>query len=145
MASDATSTTPTPTPALGSKEKLPENEKKSQEGGEVVAKPIEDDIYPKGAKLVVIIIALCLAVFLVALDQTIIATAIPRITDRFNSVSDIGWYGSVSASYFIFIFSFSFSTTFFLGVGIFLDHHIVTTNIRTDIQDIQCMYLLDML
>jgi hypothetical protein len=52
--------------------------------------------YPTGLKLVLIITALSLAVFLVALDQTIIATAIPRITDRFNSVNDIGWYGSVS-------------------------------------------------
>ncbi|EXJ64869.1 hypothetical protein A1O7_01208 [Cladophialophora yegresii CBS 114405] len=50
--------------------------------------------YPHGLKLVTLIIALCLAVFLVALDQTIIATAIPKITDRFHSVNDIGWYGS---------------------------------------------------
>lgn len=27
-------------------------------------------------------------------DKTILATAIPRITDDFNSLSDIGWYGS---------------------------------------------------
>ena len=27
-------------------------------------------------------------------DRTIIATAIPRITDEFNSIQDIGWYGS---------------------------------------------------
>jgi MFS family permease len=27
-------------------------------------------------------------------DNTIIATAIPRITDHFNSIDDIGWYGS---------------------------------------------------
>ena len=57
--------------------------------------PPEEIDYPTGLKLVVIIVALCLAVFLVALDQTIIATAIPKITDRFNSVRDIGWYGSV--------------------------------------------------
>lgn len=50
--------------------------------------------YPAGFKLVTLIIALCLAVFLVALDQTIIATAIPKITDHFNSIADIGWYGS---------------------------------------------------
>ena len=50
--------------------------------------------YPHGFKLVTLIIALCLAVFLVALDQTIIATAIPKITDRFHSINDIGWYGS---------------------------------------------------
>jgi hypothetical protein len=47
--------------------------------------------YPQGPKLVIIIAALCLAVFLVALDQTIISTAIPKITDTFHSVDDIGW------------------------------------------------------
>ena len=60
--------------------------------------PPADIVYPTGLKLVIIIIALSLAVLLVALDQTIIATAIPRITDRFNSVDDIGWYGSVGSS-----------------------------------------------
>ncbi|KAL3423790.1 major facilitator superfamily transporter [Phlyctema vagabunda] len=53
-----------------------------------------DDAYPHGLKLVVILAALCLSVFLVALDQTIISTAIPKITDRFHSIKDIGWYGS---------------------------------------------------
>jgi hypothetical protein len=52
----------------------------------------EDDMqYPHGLKLAVILAALCLSVFLVALDQTIIATAIPKITDHFNSIKDIGW------------------------------------------------------
>ncbi|KAL1962418.1 hypothetical protein VTN77DRAFT_9689 [Rasamsonia byssochlamydoides] len=32
--------------------------------------------------------------FLVALDRTIISTAIPQITDEFNSLADVGWYGS---------------------------------------------------
>jgi hypothetical protein len=57
--------------------------------------PDDDEIeYPGGLKLVLITLALCLAVFLVALDNTIIATAIPKITDRFNSLGDVGWYGS---------------------------------------------------
>ena len=51
----------------------------------------EDMEYPHGLKLAVILMALCLAVFLVALDQTIISTAIPKITDHFNSIKDIGW------------------------------------------------------
>ncbi|GME66062.1 MFS general substrate transporter [Neofusicoccum parvum] len=38
--------------------------------------------------------ALCLAVFCVALDNTIIATAIPKITSDFHSLEDVGWYGS---------------------------------------------------
>ncbi|TFB07654.1 Efflux pump roqT [Trichoderma ghanense] len=50
--------------------------------------------YPKGIKLVSIIFALCMAIFLVALDQTIIAPALGTITARFQSVKDIGWYGS---------------------------------------------------
>jgi hypothetical protein len=55
----------------------------------------EEIVYPTGLVLAAIILALCLAVFLVSLDQTIIATAIPRITDHFHSVEDIGWYGAV--------------------------------------------------
>ncbi len=35
-----------------------------------------------------------MALFLVALDRTIIATAVPRISDEFKSLGDIGWYGS---------------------------------------------------
>ena len=34
------------------------------------------------------------SLFLVALDRIIISTAIPAITNEFNSISDIGWYGS---------------------------------------------------
>jgi hypothetical protein len=36
--------------------------------------------------------ALGLAVFCQALDNTIIATAIPRITDEFQSLNDVGWW-----------------------------------------------------
>ncbi|KAI1814331.1 MFS general substrate transporter [Poronia punctata] len=35
-----------------------------------------------------------LAMFIVALDRTIIGTATPRITEDFHSLGDIGWYGS---------------------------------------------------
>ncbi|KAF3481676.1 uncharacterized protein GIQ15_04435 [Arthroderma uncinatum] len=47
-----------------------------------------------GIKLAIVVTGLCLAVLLVALDNTIIATAIPKITDQFNAIEDIGWYGS---------------------------------------------------
>jgi EmrB/QacA subfamily drug resistance transporter len=50
--------------------------------------------YPTGLKLVLIIVSLCMAVFLVALDQTIIAPALGAITAEYKSVKDIGWYGS---------------------------------------------------
>lgn len=50
--------------------------------------------YPKKMKLALITIALCLSVFCMALDNTIISTAIPRITDEFHAIDDVGWYGS---------------------------------------------------
>ncbi|KAI1099136.1 putative efflux pump [Jackrogersella minutella] len=50
--------------------------------------------YPTGAKLGLITLALALSVFLMALDNSIIATAIPKITDAFHSLPDVGWYGS---------------------------------------------------
>ena len=58
--------------------------------------PGEDDEtkYPKGGPLAILTFGLCLATFVVALDNTIIATAIPRITTVFNSLNDVGWYGS---------------------------------------------------
>ncbi|KAK4232497.1 putative transporter [Podospora fimiseda] len=53
-----------------------------------------EPIYPHGPKLYLIISSLCLCVFLVALDQTIIAPALGAITGEFSSVKDIGWYGA---------------------------------------------------
>lgn len=50
--------------------------------------------YPTGLRLGLISLALCLSVFLMALDNSIIATAIPKITDQFKSLGDVGWYGS---------------------------------------------------
>lgn len=50
--------------------------------------------YPSGFKLLLILVALLLSMFLVALDMTIVATAIPRITDQFRRLQDVGWYGS---------------------------------------------------
>lgn len=45
--------------------------------------------YPGAAKLALIITSLCLAIFLVALDQTIIAPALGAITAEYKSVKDI--------------------------------------------------------
>lgn len=49
----------------------------------------DDKVYPKGITLLLIIVSLCLAVFLVALDQTIIAPALGAITAEYKSVKDI--------------------------------------------------------
>lgn len=53
------------------------------------------DEYPTGKRLVPIIFALICAVFLIALDMTIIGTAIPKITDEFDGLNMVSWYGSV--------------------------------------------------
>ncbi|KAK3699473.1 MFS sugar transporter [Vermiconidia calcicola] len=50
--------------------------------------------YPKSTQFALITVALCLSVFLMALDNTIIATAIPKITDEFHAINDVGWYAS---------------------------------------------------
>lgn len=50
--------------------------------------------YPHGVQLAIIIASLATSVFLVALDETIITTAVPRISDEFHAMNDIGWYGS---------------------------------------------------
>ncbi|KAJ5514925.1 hypothetical protein N7463_004477 [Penicillium fimorum] len=47
-----------------------------------------------GTRLLAITISILLAMFLVALDRTIIATAVPRIATQFNSLNDISWYAS---------------------------------------------------
>lgn len=72
----------------------------------------EEIIYPHGFRLVMLTIALMLATFVTALDTAIIgntnpllkftkaqltnltATAVPKITTSFHSISDIGWYSS---------------------------------------------------
>ena len=59
-----------------------------------LAIPENDRIYPAGWKLAIIIISLSLGNLLIAIDNTIIAVAIPVITTRFNSLNDVGWYGS---------------------------------------------------
>lgn len=54
----------------------------------------EKNFKPKTFKFWSVMLSIYLALFLVAIDRTIIGTAIPQITQEFNSLGDIGWYGS---------------------------------------------------
>jgi MFS family permease len=83
--------------------------------------------YPHGPRLFFILSSLILSVFLVSLDRTILATAIPRITTSFHSLSQVGWYGS---SFFLTLASFQgtwgkaykyfpMKPSFLLAIGIF--------------------------
>ncbi|GKZ35639.1 hypothetical protein AbraIFM66950_006339 [Aspergillus brasiliensis] len=51
-------------------------------------------VYPHGLHFALISASLVLTVFLTGLDETIITTAVPKITDEFHSIADVGWYGS---------------------------------------------------
>ncbi|KAJ5577478.1 uncharacterized protein N7459_006442 [Penicillium hispanicum] len=50
--------------------------------------------YPSMIKLLPILVGLCFQSFCIALDNTILATAIPKITEEFNSLGDLSWYAS---------------------------------------------------
>ncbi|KAI1402964.1 major facilitator superfamily domain-containing protein [Hypoxylon fuscum] len=72
----------------------------SPNGGEKPLEPVSqtkneaDTEYPSTQKRILIMAAVYLAAFLTTLDQNIISTAIPRITDEFSSLGDVGWYGT---------------------------------------------------
>jgi hypothetical protein len=76
-----------------SKHELENSNKNAAEPSRQMSKSEEGD-YPTAFRLAMIIVALALAMFLVAIDMTIVATAIPRITDQFHSLDQVGWYGS---------------------------------------------------
>ncbi|KAL8732336.1 MAG: hypothetical protein Q9181_003993 [Wetmoreana brouardii] len=79
-----------------------EKEDVTKDVGEIDEKPDPDhvapDEYPHGFRLFMIVVALVLGIFLVSLDLTIVATAIPRITTQFHGLDDVAWY---SAAFFM--------------------------------------------
>lgn len=87
--------------------------------------PVQD--YPTGIRLASIIFSLALAVFLYGLDQTIIATAVPKITDGFNGLGDVGWYAAsylFTSSAFQLLFGkmftiFSIKVVYLIAIAIF--------------------------
>ncbi|KAF6826798.1 major facilitator superfamily transporter [Colletotrichum plurivorum] len=83
--------------------------------------------YPSGMLLAFIVVALVLSIFLVALDMTIVATAIPKITDEFKGLDQVSWYG---AAFFMCVAAFQstwgkaykyfpLKTSFLLSIFIF--------------------------
>ncbi|KAK8030317.1 GliA [Apiospora arundinis] len=60
----------------------------------VIISPGDDmDELPTGFRFYMIVVSLLLCVFLMSLDLTIVATAIPKITDVFG-LRDVAWYSS---------------------------------------------------
>jgi len=59
--------------------------------------PANQDQEPEwisGFKLYTVVAAVTFVCFLMLLDSSIVVTAIPRITNDFHSLPDVGWYGS---------------------------------------------------
>ncbi|KAJ2907337.1 uncharacterized protein MKZ38_003193 [Zalerion maritima] len=89
--------------------------------------PPDDKFDPKSAKFWIIMVSNFIAIFLVAIDRTILATAIPQITNDFNSQADIGWYaagymltGAASQLFFGRVYKFyDLKWTFLTCIGIF--------------------------
>ncbi|KAM0546220.1 hypothetical protein ACHAPJ_011006 [Fusarium lateritium] len=69
----------------GVRQDNPDNEEIEQE---------VDDTYLHGLPLVLMTLSLMVGVLMIALDNSIISTAIPKITSKFDSLGDVAWYGS---------------------------------------------------
>ncbi|KAL3417500.1 beta-ketoacyl synthase domain-containing protein [Phlyctema vagabunda] len=85
------------------------------------------DEYPQGLRLALLVGSVMMTTFVIALDQTIVGTAIPKITDEFHGLKSVSWYGS---AYFMTLGGFQSSwgkaykyfalkPTFILSIGIF--------------------------
>ncbi|CAM1511655.1 Fc.00g091680.m01.CDS01 [Cosmosporella sp. VM-42] len=80
------------------------NGRRPESNGTVSEKPLNQDQnsstttpeieYPTGPALYTVFAGLFFSVLCVGLDRSIVATAIPQITSDFNSLDDVGWYGS---------------------------------------------------
>ncbi|KAI1461587.1 MFS general substrate transporter [Annulohypoxylon moriforme] len=73
---------------------MPDDVEKTAQAPPELADEAERNFQPKTFKFWSVMLSIYLALFLVALDRTIIGTAIPQITQDFHSLGDIGWYGS---------------------------------------------------
>jgi fucose permease len=85
------------TPDLVAEEKKQQGDyNQSVQGQDAVT---SDDVlveeYPTGRRLIPVVVALVCSVFLVSLDMTIVGTAIPKITDEFDGLNMVSWFGSV--------------------------------------------------
>jgi len=97
---------------------LPAPAEEEMKANLAIEAPDVNEDYASGARLAALVASLMLGMFLVALDnvrafvaavslrlqadqtqcQTILSTAIPKITDEFHDLSKVSWYG---AAYFM--------------------------------------------
>ncbi|OJJ56203.1 hypothetical protein ASPSYDRAFT_34192 [Aspergillus sydowii CBS 593.65] len=71
-----------------------------QAGPDDASTPTADDSaethqeWIEGFQLFVVMAGITLVIFLMLLDTSIVATAVPKITNQFHSLQDVAWYGS---------------------------------------------------
>lgn len=68
----------------------------------------DDAQYPTGPQVWLNLVAILIVTFLHGLDLTIVAVAIPSLTNQFKTIADIGWYSAIYgliSSAMIFFFS----------------------------------------
>jgi MFS family permease len=84
----------TTSPAIGPSADDAEDISNQTKDNSLTQKTSREEEYITGFKLASVIVSVTLVAFLIMLDTSIIATAIPRITTDFNSLDDVGWYGA---------------------------------------------------
>ena len=96
---------PTVVPEISPPDSIPGRPEEQLELQEPVDADEDNIDYPKGLQLWLSMSSLMLAMVFVGLDMTIVAVAVPSMTDYFKTINDIGWYSSAYAvAYASFIF-----------------------------------------
>ena len=77
--------------------------------------------YPTGAQFWLIMLPVVAVIILACIDMNIVATAVPKITDHFHTIADVGWYSSAfRLSLCAFQFVFGKAYTLFSVKRVFL-------------------------
>ncbi|KAK8139993.1 major facilitator superfamily domain-containing protein [Apiospora sp. TS-2023a] len=87
--------TEAPTLALEEPQKHPQHQPMA---AKAVKAAFHDGVQPEyvtGIRLALVITNVIIACFLMLVDTMVVSTAIPRITDEFRSLADVGWYAGV--------------------------------------------------
>ncbi|KAG9047819.1 hypothetical protein FS837_001415 [Tulasnella sp. UAMH 9824] len=86
------------TPVQNAEEKSEEKSENPEKAAIAGVPLVDESKLVGGYKLVLIFVGMMLSALLVALDQTIVATAIPRIASEFNALDEVTW---IASAYFL--------------------------------------------
>ncbi|KAI1432072.1 MFS toxin efflux pump [Xylaria sp. CBS 124048] len=81
-------------PATATEPTTAQAENSDGDGAGADAGDDDDGDYLRVWELIPVFFAMSLAIFILGLDNTIVGTATPTITNEFHSLTDFGWYGS---------------------------------------------------